>query len=419
MDAGLRLDLPACRAMLMDRLTETPPTRIQLVSGPRQVGKTTLLLELADRFGERAVYAALDSPEASAPGFWERLFSETEQRAEQGVGTILLLDEIQLFPRWPALLKSEWDRIRRRKLPIHVVATGSSALRLAAGSKESLAGRFERITIGHWSARALAAAFGLEPADAADLVVRAGSYPGGMHLRHDRERWRAYVRDAIIEPAIGRDLLALAAVRRPGLLRQVFGVCVSAPAKVLSLQKIQGQLQDRGALETVAHYLELLEDAFLVSALPKHSRRAIRRRAAPPKIVVLNNAFLAVLTPDGPPDSSSAEFGAWVENACLAHAWNAGQHVSYWREEPFEVDAVIEGSWGSWALEVKTGKRPLRTEDLAGLLELTRRYPKLRPLVVCDEALGVTPARHGIQWIPWRTFLFEGPPRSVSRSVRP
>ena len=94
-----------------------------------------------------------------------------------------------------------------------------------------------------------------------------GSYPGAFPLREDERRWAAYVRDAILEPAICRDILALAAVRRPALLRQVFGVAASSPAQVVSLQKIQGQLQDAGALETIAHYLALLEEAFLVAPL--------------------------------------------------------------------------------------------------------------------------------------------------------
>lgn len=257
-----------------------------------------------------------------------------------------------LLPNWAARLKGEWDRLRRRHLPVHVVATGSSALRLAAGSRESLAGRFERLTLTHWSAASIAEVFGLASAHAAELVARHGSYPGAFPLRDDPARWTAYIRDAIVEPAIGRDLLALRPVRKPALLRQVFGVCVASPAQVVSLQKLQGQLIDRGALETIAHYLSLLEEAFLVAALPKHARRSGRRRAAPPKLVVLNQALLAATDPQGPPDPARdpARFGPWIENACLAHAWNAGQRVAYWREEPLEVDGVLEGTWGRWAV---------------------------------------------------------------------
>jgi len=409
-----RLDYQQCRQVLSRRLAEPAPGRIQLLAGPRQVGKTTLLLELAGQAGRQAVYAAADSPEAALPGFWERLWSRAEEVAAGEGRAVVLLDEVHLLPGWAAALKGVWDRLRRRKIPVHVVATGSSALHVAAGSRESLAGRFERITLSHWSAASLARAFAIGPEEAADLVVRMGSYPGAFELRRDAARWRAYLRDAILEPAIGRDILALAAVRRPALLRQVFAVAASSPAQIVSLQKIQGQLQDRGALETIAHYLGLLEEAFLVAALPKHAEGAARRRAAPPKLVTLNNALVAALHPAGlaGAESDPVRSGAWVENACLAHAWNAGQRVSYWREEPLEVDAVLEGSWGSWAIEVKTGA--FRTSDLGGLLEFVRRHPRFRPLVACDAAARSTAERAGVPSTTWREFLLGGPPGAAS-----
>jgi hypothetical protein len=373
------------------------------------VGKTTLLLALAADIGHAAVYAACDSPEASLPGFWERLWQQAEAVAVAHGRAVVLLDEAHLLPSWAARLKGEWDRLRRRRLGVHVVATGSSALRLAAGSRESLAGRFERLTLAHWSAASVAAEFGLDPLSAAEMVVRLGSYPGAMPLRGDRARWAAYVRDAIVEPAIGRDLLALGPVRKPALLRQVFGVCVASPAHVISLQKIQGQLQERGALETIAHYLSLLEEAFLIAALPKHARRALRRRGAPPKIVVLNQALLAASDPEGAPEPTRepARFGVWVENACLAHAWNAGQRVAYWREGPLEVDGVLDGTWGRWALEIKTGA--VAATDLRGVLEFTRRFPEYRPLLVCDPAGRLAAERAGIVSVGWRDFLLSGP----------
>lgn len=322
---------------------------------------------------------------------------------------VALLDEAHLLNDWATHLKGIWDRFRRRKTPIHFVATGSSALHLAAGSRESLAGRFERLTLTHWSAASIAEVFGEEPGRAAELVVRMGSYPGAYPLRNDVARWSAYVRDAILEPAIGRDILALAAVRRPALLRQVFGVAVSSPAQILSLQKIQGQLQDAGALETLAHYLALLEEAFLVAPLPKYSTREIRRRAAPPKLVTLNNAFVAVMDPRGIADGKTdpARFGAWIENACLAHAWNAGQRVSYWREEPLDVDGILEGSWGEWAIEVKSGG--FQMSELTGLFEFVRRNPRFKPLVVCSAGGMATAERAGVPSITWQDFLLRGP----------
>lgn len=228
--------------------------------------------------------------------------------------------------------------------------------------------------------------------------------------RSDLVRWSAYVREAILEPAIGRDILALAAVRKPALLRQVFGVCAASPAQIVSLQKIRGQLQDAGAIETVAHYLTLLEEAFLVVPLTKHSPRLARQRAAPPKLVTLNNALLAAVDPRQIPDRSTdpARFGAWVENACLAHAWSAGQRVGYWREEPFEVDGVLDGSWGSWVIEVKTGS--ISMADLKGLGEFTRRYRGYRPLVLCDEGGRSVVERAGLEAMAWNEYLLSGPP---------
>jgi hypothetical protein len=408
-DSEFRLSYLACREVLAKRLTEPAPGRLQLVAGPRQVGKTTLLLELADQVGSAALYSAADGPEAALPGHWERLWGRAEETAAAQGRAVVLLDEIHLLPGWAGLLKGVWDRNRRRRTPIHVVATGSSALHLAKGSRESLAGRFERLTLTHWSARALAEVFGLAGPEAVELHVRQGSYPGAFTLRGDAPRWSAYVRDAILEPAIGRDLLALAAVRRPALLRQLFFLAAASPAQIMSLQKLQGQLQDAGALETLASYLALLEEAFLVAALPKFAGSEGRRRAAPPKLVTLSNALVAVAAPAagaaGPDDP--ATLGAWVENACLAHAWSAGQRVSYWREEPLEVDGVLEGSWGRWALEVKTGR--FQPGDLRGLLEFTRRHPAFRPLVVCSEPGLAVAERAGVAAMTWQDFLLDGP----------
>ncbi len=406
-----RLSYGACRDLLAERLAERAPTRIQLLSGPRQVGKTTLLLELADRLGKTAIYVAADSPEAALPGFWERLWLQAEEIAARG-RAVVMVDEAHVLGDWAARLKAEWDRLRRRKLRVNIVATGSSALRLAAGSRESLAGRFERITLTHWSASSLAEVFGVSGREAVDVLVRFGAYPGAFALRNDRARWAAYVRDAIVEPAIGRDIIALAAVRRPALLRQVFSVCASSPAQILSLQKIQGQLQDAGALDTIAHYLDLLQEAYLVAPLLKHSPSPARRRAAPPKVVTLSNALLAVTDPRGTPGTSNdpARFGAWVENACLAHAWNAGQQVRYWREEPLEVDSVLEGSWGSWAIEVMTG--PVAAADLRAIGEFVSRHRGYRPLLVCDESERGVARRLGVAAVAWQDFLLAGPQRA-------
>jgi len=415
-DSKYLLDYPSCRRLLLERLREPAPGRIQLLTGPRQVGKTTLLLELAQQFGEAAHYVAGDDPAAGLPGFWERLWTDAETRASRGPA-MLFIDEVHHIPEWGKRLKGQYDRLRRQRLPLHVIVTGSSALRVGSSSRESLAGRFERVTLTHWSATAVASLFDVSPDDASLQAVQFGSYPGARQFLQDFRRWSAYVRDAIIEPAISRDVLALGIIRRPALLRQLFAVATSLPAQIVSLQKLQGQLQDRGALETLAHYLALLEEAYLVAGLEKFGEREHRRRAAPPKLVVLNNALLSAMHPQGPPDVTRepARFGVWVENACLAFAWNAGQRVMYWREEPLEVDGVIDGSWGAWAIEIKTG--PFDATQVRGLLEFCRRSPRYQPLVITapgDEPLAT---RLGAPAMNWSDFLLAGPsPGAVASS---
>lgn len=391
---------------LSERLAEGPPARLQLLTGPRQVGKTTMLLDLGRRTGQHVIYSAGDDPSAALPGAWERIWDGAEDVASRQPA-VLILDEIQRWPDWSRRLKGRWDRVARQRLPLHVVASGSSAIHLGRGSRESLAGRFERLDVGHWDARDLAAAFPLSPDAAAAQVVTHGSYPGAQPLLADRARWAAYVRDAIIEPALTRDVLDLADVRKPSLLRQVFAYAAVSPAEIVALKKLQGALHDRSALETVASYLRLLGDAGLVAPLERFSAVA-RQRNAPPKLVVLNNALASAAHPDGPPDPARdpARWGRWLENACLSYLAGAGLTVRYWREEPYEVDAVVDGAAGSWAIEVKTGVFSER--DLSGLAEFVRRYPRYRPLVVTGDAQRPIAERAGFAARTWTSLLTDG-----------
>lgn len=393
----------AVKAELIGRLSEPAPARVQLLTGPRQIGKTTLLAEIEAMWSGRALYLAADAPEASLPGWWERQWQRARELAATGPA-VLLLDEVQWVTGWSRLLKHEADRLRRQNLPLHVVVTGSSALQMGAGARETMAGRFERLRLLHWPASEMAARFGMARDEAVRQAVSHGGYPGAMAFVRDERRFRRYLLDSIVEPAIGRDLVAMEAVRKPALLRQVFAVAVGHPAQILSLQKIQGSLAEAGSLETVAHYLRVLEEACLVAALGKFSRQEVRRRAAPPKLVVLNNALLGAGGIEPPTASSHPErWGRWVENACIALAWNAGQNVSYWREEPWEVDLVVEGPWGNLAFEVKTG--PYTARDVSGLLEFHRRNPGFEPWVLCDEGREDVARRLGLNATPWTDYL--------------
>lgn len=400
----------AALAELRRRLEEPPPTRVQILSGPRQVGKTHLLRALERGSGGRAIYAAADAPAAALAGWWEVQWRAAEELAAARGSAWLLLDEIQYLPGWERRLKAEHDRIVHASTPLHVVVTGSSSLGLGRGQRETMAGRFELSRLLHWPAGELVRQLGVAEDRAPEIAVVFGTYPGAVGLIADPERWRAYVRDAIVEPAIGRDIMLLETIRKPALLRQVFALATGHPAEIVSLQKLRGQLAEAGALETVAQYLQVLEEAYLVAALEKASEQAVRRRAAPPKLVILNQGMVAALDPSGQTDQPAdrRRRGRWLENACLALAWNAGQSVRYWRREPVEVDAVITGSWGRWAVEITTGE--VHTPDLVGLLAFVAEHREYRPLLVCEAGQERAARVAGVTACTWQRFLMEGPP---------
>jgi len=410
-ESAFRMDAAECTLELRMRLSQPAPGRIQLLSGRRQVGKTTLLVELADELGPKAIYWSGDESGSTAPGAFGRAFADVEAASSVGGTAVLLLDEITSLPSWAAHLKGAWDRLRRRKLRVHIVATGSSSVVLGEGVEESLAGRFERLELTHWTPTALAKNFRMSAERACETTLRSGTYPGAVEYSNAPERWAAYIRDAVIEPALSRDIRDIGRVRRPALLRQVFHVATSSPAQIVALEKMQGRLDESGSLETIASYLGLLERAYHVAHLDKFSTRAARQRAAPPKLVTLNHALLAVADPLGAPTANTdpERFGRWLENAVLAHAWNRGQRVRYWREEPHEVDAVLDGSRGSFAIEVKSGR--YSKADLTGLFEFTRRHPRYRVLVVGVAGNLIVAERLGLPVMRWQDFLLRGPAR--------
>jgi predicted AAA+ superfamily ATPase len=273
-----------------------------------------------------------------------------------------------------------WDEDRAARRALRVLLLGSSALLLAEGTAESLAGRFFLHRCTHWTWRECETQFGFS----LPQWLTFGGYPGAAPLVQDEEAWRAYVRDALVETAIARDVLALERVAKPALLRQLFALVAAHPAQILSYNKMLGQLQDAGNTTTLAHYLRLLEKAFLASGLQAFSGSRARSRASSPKLVVWNNALVHALDLRSATQAQSATdwFGRLVENAAGAHLLNHLQalpyEVSYWRDGDDEVDYVVRAGDRLWAIEIKSG----RTRRRSGLAAFLRRYPAAVPVIV-------------------------------------
>lgn len=335
---------------------KSPPRFLQILAGPRQVGKTTLARQAMADFSGPAYYASADLPAAPDAGWIEQQWRLARLKAVDSP-VLLVLDEVQKVSRWSETVKMLWDEDRAAGLPLHVVLLGSSPFLMRRGLGESLAGRFELIRVAHWSFAEMRTAFGWD----IDQYVYFGGYPGAAALIADEFRWKSYVLDAIVEPTISRDVMELARIDKPALLRRLFTLGCAYSGQILSYQKMTGQLQDAGNTTTLAHYLNLLAGTWMLTGLDKFAGDTARSRAASPKLLVFNTALVsAQLTRDFAAARQDGElWGRLVESAVGAHLLNTaptGMEITYWRERNHEVDFVLRYGGKVLSIEAKSGR---------------------------------------------------------------
>lgn len=389
-------------ALLSSRLRE-PRRFIQVVAGPRQVGKSTLVEQCLRELDRPHHSASADAPEAQSTAWirqqWEvgRALARDDRRR----GAILAIDEIQKVPRWSEVIKALWDEDTRSQLKLRVVLLGSAPLLVQAGLDESLAGRFELIRMQQWSLAEMRVAF----RTSLEQYVFFGGYPGAAPLTSDLPRWRAYVRDSLIETSIARDILQLTRVDKPALLRRLFELGCAYSGQELSFTKMLGQLQDAGNTVTLSGYGRLLSGAGLLTPLDKYAGQKVRQRASAPKWLVHDTALLTAPMGLTLPQvrRDSALWGRIVESCVGAHLLHGARdealELFYWRDGDAEVDFVVKRGSRLTALEVKSGRA--RTGLRAGLAEFERAFTPDRVLLIGDGGLGLekflaSPASHWI-----------------------
>lgn len=341
---------------ILNRRLRAPRGFIQVLAGPRQVGKTTLARQAMAAFPGPSHYASADLPAAPDAGWIEQQWRLARMRADKEPA-LLVLDEVQKVPRWSEAVKMLWEEDGFAARPLQVVLLGSSQFLMQQGLGESLAGRFEFIRLPHWSFGEMRDAFGWD----ADRYVYFGGYPGAALLVADEFRWKSYVLDSIIEPTLSRDVLQLARIDKPALLRRLFVLGCAYSGQVLSYQKMIGQLQDVGNTTTLAHYLGLLGGAWMLAGLDKFAGDLARSRAGSPKLQVLNTALLSAQRSESflGARQDGELWGRLVESAVGAHLCNTappGMSVTYWRERNSEVDFVLQHGGAIMAIEVKSGR---------------------------------------------------------------
>ncbi len=375
---------------------------VQVLAGPRQVGKTTVVRQVMEAAKIPAHYASADEPTLRDRTWLEQQWDMARLKAREGkTGALLILDEIQKVTGWSSRVKLLWDADTHSGVPLKVVLLGSSPLLIQSGLTESLAGRFEVIPVPHWSFTEMREAFGWN----LEQYFFYGAYPGAAELIDDPERWRRYILDSLIETTISRDILLLTRVDKPALLRRLFQLGCAYSGQILSYQKMMGQLADAGNTTTLAHYLELLQGAGMLAGLSKYSSGQVRQRGSSPKLQVLNTALMTAQDHRSLTEArqDGNHWGRLVESCVGAHLVNSsfGTNISvtYWRERNHEVDFVLQQGKTTVAIEVKSGGR---REMLPGLEAFVRLFKPTRQLLVGGQGVALEeflsqPAAHWLQ----------------------
>jgi predicted AAA+ superfamily ATPase len=368
------------------RRTREPRRFIQILAGPRQVGKTTLARQVIAAVDLPSHFASADEPTLRDRAWLVAQWEVARDLARAREGALLVLDEIQKVTGWSEAVKRLWDEDTAARRRLRVILLGSAPLLIQKGMTESLGGRFELIRLWHWSFHEMHEAFGWD----LDRYIYFGGYPGAAPLVDDEARWAGYIRDSLIETTISRDILLLTRIDKPALLRQLFGLACDYSAQIVSYTALLGQLQDAGNTTTLAHYLELLAGAGMVVGLSKYSGSRARQRASIPKLLVMNTALMSAMAGGtfAQARADSSRWGRLVESAVGAHLLapgGDGRVVHYWRERDREVDFVVYERGGALtAIEVASGRNK---GELRGMEAFLSAYPKARPLLVGGDGM--------------------------------
>lgn len=361
---------------------EEPRGKIQVIIGPRQVGKSTLMDQVLAKTTPPYTLAKADNVDPQDINWIKRVWESARGMmiAKNQPEHLLVIDEIQKIQRWSEAVKEEWDWDSSKKVPLKVVLLGSSRLMIQSGLSESLAGRFELIRMGHWSLDEMQAAFGFT----LDQYMYFGGYPGAAQFVRDETRWKRYIKDSIITPAVEQDIKLTANIYKPVLMKRLFQLSSAYSSQELSLNKMLGQLQDAGNVTTLANYLGILEQCQLVCGLQKYANDEARKYNSSPKYQVFNNALMTANNRGKFETirSDADKWGRWVESAIGAHLLSAAEEndykVFYWRERDDEVDYIVATDDGCVAFEVKSGRRKMNS----GMKEFTKAFHPIHSYII-------------------------------------
>jgi len=352
---------------LSSRFKENNPL-IQAVIGPRQVGKTTGILQFLESYNRPHHYISADA--ILNPGR-EWLLEQWQRALLKGNNTLLAIDEIQKIPNWAETIKQLWDKQKTQTTSIHLLLSGSSSLSLEHGMTESLAGRLEVIYVPHWDYH--------ESRQLANLslesYLRYGGYPKSYDFLDDIDRWQNYLTSSIIDRVIDKDILQYAPVKKPALFRQAFELVCCYPSQEISYRKLLGQLQDKGNTDLIKYYLSLFEGAFLIKTLHKYHNQPFKTKASSPKIIPLAPCFHTIF------NAKDDKMAFVFESTVGAKLLQMASKLFYWRNDTHEVDFVMIWRNKLFAIEVKSGK----SRQKSGLEAFQKEHPESIAIIISQD----------------------------------
>lgn len=443
------VDVPIFRRDVFDDLYADVRHLPQMVSvtGPRRVGKSTLLQQCIQQLiadaedpaaqASRIVYFSMQDPGLELPGFdQDRFFNQlvaTATAAAKGGATYLFLDEIQRFPRWELYLKKYYDL----KTPVRFVVSGSASTPIFRKSRESLLGRIKDFHVLPFSYREWWQQQHMSRIDEGgnfgDLFARftshygrtiqaASAQPGEMIANIESalqsfrigERARTAVNDFLfeggfpevwnlpsllakqeylyqnqVERVIFEDLLVAAEFRKPEMLRRFYLGLLKDPGRESNLSQVSKEL---GMVRsTIDSYFPLLEATDLVWRLHKHTSTKSTPKAGNFKTYLVDlavrNAVMKLSQEQMVADATL--MGAYAENVVANHLrrWPGLVELGYWRRNNDEIDFIVDLGATRIAVEVKY-RNQVQDKDLLKAARLAHDHGCEACVVVSKEPLA-------------------------------
>lgn len=429
-------DVPAFRRDVFDDLYADVRSLPQMVSvtGPRRVGKSTLLQQCIQQLiadapdpqaqAQRIVYFSMQDPGLELPGFnQDRFFNElvaaAVEAAKSGT-TYLLLDEIQRFPRWELYLKKFYDL----KTPVRFVVSGSASTPIFRKSRESLLGRIKDFHVLPFSFRewvlfetnahhassllhiigneirrrgtsslisrldGVADGWGEIKSPQIEAFLFEGGFPEVWNLPSLLAK-QEYLYQNQVERVIFEDLLVAAEFRKPEMLRRFYLGLLKDPGRESNLSQVSKEL---GMVRsTIDSYFPLLEATDLVWRLHKHTSTKSTPKAGNFKTYLVDLAVRNAVMKIGQEQmvADATLMGAYAENVVANHLrrWPGLVELGYWRRNNDEIDFIVDLGATRIAVEVKY-RNQVMDKDVLKAARLAQEHGCEACVVVSKEPLA-------------------------------